>query len=279
MPDVLDGPFQHPVGGPHGLAGEDGRGAVPDGGERARHIGSVLAQQLRLDVAQPDPGAGTGHVQSRLPCPQPGIAYEEQQGPRPCEAPGVGGHEKQPGAVPVEHLAGLAVQPPGPADPPGLDAARTPPPAQSPRLPPTRARAVARAVPGTARAAVSSPEAMRGSSSARWSSVPSASSSGAARTAVDSSGGGRAAADLLAREGQFGDGAADAAVALGKRQTGQTELLGERGPESGVVPGVGTDGARTSSGPQRAASTSRTVRRISSCSAVKRASMGRPSLI
>lgn len=55
-------------------------------------------------------------------------------------------------------------------------------------------------------------------------------------------GGGEGPSGLLAGEGEVGDGAADTAVRLREGEARQAEVVGEGGPQGGVVSGGGVEG-------------------------------------
>lgn len=115
LPHVGDGPLQCPVRGPHGFDGEHGGGGVPDGGERAEHVGVLLTEQLGPHLAQLHPPLRPRLVQGRLPHPyEPlgALRHEEDPRPGPGEPPGVRGDQQEPGAVPVEDAFHLSVEAP-----------------------------------------------------------------------------------------------------------------------------------------------------------------------
>lgn len=236
---VFDGAFQRAVGGAHGLDGEHGGGGVPDGGQRGGHVGLFVAQQLGFDIAQFEPGLRPCPVQGRLPRAHEPLGtgpHQEQQRPRPREPSGVRGHHQQPGAVPVEHLRRLPVEPPHAVRPARLHTPGA-----------TAVGPVATVVTdqpeggGQARARYreGGGERTRGQPRQQGEALVLGTEGQDQRGGENSGGqqrrGGEGAARLLAGEGEFGHRAADTAVCLGEGESGQPELPREGFPERRVI--------------------------------------------
>lgn len=233
------------------LGGQYGGGGAPGGGERAEHIGPFAAEQLCRDVPQFDPGLRAGLVQDGLPGPyEPRrvLPYEEQQRAAAREAAGVGRDQQQAGAVPVEHLGGLPVQPPAAPGGVGRD---------GPGLDPARA-ATTGPLPGGVLAGQRKGGGQRRAADGEGGGQPARRQRREQRGAL---GGGTEGGDqrhaqrgggqqrrgqqhppgLLAGQRQVGGGAADAAVLLGDGDARQPELPGELLPQLAVVSGSGAD--------------------------------------
>ncbi len=252
LSDVLDGPLQRPVGGPHGLGGEHGGGGVPECGEHGKHVRVGGAQQLGGHVPQLDAPLRAGRVERGLPGPYDPLGVprdQEEQRPGPREPAGVCGDHEQPGAVAVQHLVDLAVQPPPVGAVPGLHAPR---PAPAGPLTAVAAGQGEGGGEGGAGDGEGGGAGAGGEAGQQLGALRLGAEGEDQRGGEDGGGqqrgGGEGASRLLAGEGEFGDRAADPAVGLGDRQPRQAEPAGEGGPQGGVVPGRAVHGGPQSLG-------------------------------
>lgn len=246
---VLHGAGERLAGRADRLGGEHGGGGAPGGGEGPEDVGPFVTQQLGGHIAKFDPGLRAGLVEHGLPgAHEPGrvLPYEEQQRAAAGEAARVRGDQQQRGAVPVEHLRDLPVQPPAAAGRVGAG------------LHPARA-AAAGPVPGGVLAGQRECGGQRRPGNGEGGGQPAGGQRREQRGALGPGAEGRDQgyaerggrqqrrreqhpAGLLAGQGQVGGGAADAAVLLGDGDARQAELPGELLPQLAVVAGGGADG-------------------------------------